>query len=272
MKRLIFIIIAIALVCIACNREKRNMHTRRGKEIHNSWYNATRQIINTDVIPAFHLDAWINAPNDSVRYLIEDQFFPYYKIRQEETNVYAIYNGPYKEFTVNTFGKSLGEDGSNWLVSKYNLQYLDLSYAIEGGVLPDVFYFYESEKIHISKNGDQWRFQMDSSENYGSYCDMNIKPLDNSDNILFNKEKYNLSGNGLFEYDDQVYLLFDIQKTILNDQLYYASGYYFIDGIVQLMAQQENSDDIHVKAEYRSNSQIAITYRNVTEYWNVESN
>jgi hypothetical protein len=263
MKKNILIIIAIALVCFGCGRERRGQLTQRGKEIHDSWNYATVQIVQNDIIPAFHLDAWISAATDSARYAIEDKFFPYRRIRQEGTDIYAIYNGPNKELTINTFGKALREDGSNWFVSKHKLQ------NEESKLMPEIFYSAEAEKIHISKNGDQWSIQMDSSENKGSICHLNIKPLENDGNILFNTNKFTLSGNGLYKYaEGPVYLSFDIQKTILNDKLSYTKGYYFVDGIVQFLAQYKNADDINVKAEYLGTSQIAITYKNVTEYWN----
>lgn len=263
MKKNILIIIAIALVCFSCGRGKRGMLTQRGKEIHDSWNGVTIQLIQNDIIPAFHFDTWISATTDSARYAIEDRFFPFNKIRQEGANVYAIYNGSFKEFTINTFGQSLNEEGSHWLVSKYNENYY------EYGSRPQFLAYEEGEKLHISKNGDHWLIQMDSSENRGSYFQLNIKPLDNNGNILFIKDRFTLSGNGLYKYSEgPVYLSFDIQKTILNDELPYAGGYYFVDGAVQFLAQYKNHEDISVKAEYLGTSQIAITYKNITEYWN----
>ena len=263
MKKNILIIIAIALVFFGCGREKRGQLTQRGKEIHDSWHWVTVQIIQNDIIPAFHLDAWISATTDSARYAIEDKLFPYRLIRQEGTDVYAIYNGPNKELIIKTFGKNLGEDGSNWLVSKHNFQ------IEESKLMPEIFYSTEAEKIHISKNGDQWLVRMDSSENKGSFCQLNIKPMENDWNILFNTNKFTLSGNGRYKYaEGPVYLSFDIQRTILNDKLSHTKGYYFVNGIVQLLTQYNKSDDISVKAEYHVTSQIAITYKNVTEYWN----
>ncbi|MBP5649580.1 MAG: hypothetical protein J6X01_00705 [Bacteroidales bacterium] len=263
MKKNILIIIVIALVCFSCGRERRGQLTQRGKEIHDSWNWVTIQIVQNDIIPAFHLDAWISAATDSARYAIEDKFFPYQRIRQEEANVYAIYNGTYKTLTINTFGQSLNDEGSHWLVSKYNEYYYNYS------TRPLFLTYEEGEKLHISKNGDQWLIQMDSSENRGSFCRLNIKPLDNNGDIPFTKNKFTLSGNGLYKYvEGPVYLSFDIQRPILNDKIPYAEGYYFVDGIVQFLAQYNNFDDISVKAEYLGTSQIAITYKNVTEYWN----
>ena len=113
---------------------------------------------------------------------------------------------------------------------------------------------------------------MDSCENMGSFCHLNIKPLDNIGTILFNKNNFTLSGNGKYKYvDGPVDLSFNIQKTILNDELLVAEDYYFLDGVVQLLAQYDNFEDINVRAEYLVTSQIVITYQNITEYWDGSS-
>lgn len=262
MKRNIFIIIGIALVCFGCIREKRGMLTQRGKEIHDSWQEATFDVIETDVIPAFHLDAWINADNDSIRNRIEDQYFPYYRVRQEETNVYSLYNGSEKMLTINTYGQSLNDEGSHWLIAKYNPDYF------EYGQLPQFYTFPIGEKIHLSKDGEQWRIQMDSSECYGSSCDMHIKPLANDGDILFAKEIYMLSGNGLYEYmSGPVFLQYNIERPLLREASY-GHFFYCSDGLVQLIASQQSFDDINVKAEYIGEYRVCITYRGVTEIWN----
>jgi len=259
MKKNIFIIIAIALVCFGCGREQRGKLTQRGKEIHDSWEKATFDVIENDVIPTFHLDAWINAENDSIRYSIEDLYFPNYRIRPEENNVYAIYNGSVKMLTVNTFGQSLNDEGSHWQISKPTPD------EYYNGTLPQ-FYFFGGEKLHLSKDGEQWRIQMDSTECYGSSCDWHIKPLVNDGNILFAKETYTLSGNGLYKYmSGPVFLQYNIEKNILRETPY---GYYYCnDGVVQLIAHQQNFDDINVKAEYLGDNSVSITYRGVTEIW-----
>lgn len=259
MKKNIFIIIVIALVCIGCGREKLGNLTQRGKEIHDSWHEATFNLIENDVIPAFYLDAWIKAPNDSARYRIEDQFFPYYKIRQETPNVYTIYNGAEKMLSINTYGQSLTEAGSHWRIEKYNPS--DYYY----GNRPLFYSSYpKGEQLNINKDGEQWRIQMDSTENWGSKCDWHIKPLTNDGGILFATKNYTLSGNGVYEYWNGIFLRFDIEKTITRKEALGQS--YSFDGIVQLIAQQKSSDDIVVRAEYMGNL-MSITYRGVTEIW-----
>lgn len=260
MKKNIFIIIAIALVCFGCGREQRGKLTQRGKEIHDSWEKATFDVIENDVIPTFHLDAWINADNDSIRYSIEDKYFLNYRIRPDEPNVYVLYKGSEKTLTINTYGQSLNEEGSHWLITNHN------SDEYYNGTLPQ-FYFFGGEKLHISKDGEQWRIQMDSTECYGSSCDWRIKPLTNDDGILFSKEIYTLSGNGLYKYmSSNVSMQYNIVKPILRETSY---GYgYCSDGQVQLIASQQNFDDICVKAEYLGESRVFITYRGVTEIWN----
>ncbi|MBO4655297.1 MAG: hypothetical protein J5644_07110 [Bacteroidales bacterium] len=262
MKRNIIIIAVIALVCLSCVREKRGMLTQRGKEIHDSWQEATFDVIETDIIPAFHLDAWINATNDSVRNSIEDQYFPHNRIRQEETDVYALYNGSEKVLTINTYGKSLNDEGSQWLIAKHNPDYF------EYGKLPQFYTFPQGEKLHLSKDGEQWRIQMDSTECYGSSCDLHIKSLSNDGDILFAQEIYALSGNGLYKYmSGPVFLQYNIERPILREASY-GLFLYCSDGMVQLIASQQDFDNINVKAEYIGEHKVCITYRGVSEIWN----
>lgn len=258
MKKNILIIIAIALVCFGCGREKRGQLTQRGKEIHDSWHTTTFLLIEADVIPVFHLDAWINADNDSVRNQIEDLYFPYQRIRQEEATVYSIYSGSEKQITINTFGQSLNDEGSHWLITRE--QY------IGNASLPQ-FFDYESdgEILHVGKDGEQWYIQMDGDECYGSSCFMHIKPLENDGNVLFAKGKYTLSGNGSYQYKYGPVLQYNIEKDILREKSDNHS--YCSEGIVQLIASQEGYDDINVKAEYLGEMQVCITYRGVTETW-----
>lgn len=259
MKKNIFVIIAVTLVCFGCGREQRGKLTQRGKEIHDSWQTTTLMLIETDVIPAFHLDTWINADNDSIRYIIEDQYFPDKRIRQEETNIYTIYDGAEKQLTINTFGQSLNEEGSHWLVSRDQI-------VSDNALLPLFFdFFSENEKVHISKDGEQWRIQMDSAECCDSRCNMHIKPLENDNNVIFAKETYTLSGNGIYQYKNGPVLKYNIEKNILCEKSTNIS--YFSDGIIQLIASQTDSDDINVKAEYLGEYRICITYRGVTEIW-----
>lgn len=261
MKKNIFIIIAITLVCFGCGREKRGNLTQRGKEIHDSWQEATFYLIENDVITAFHLDAWINATNDSARYRIEDLYFPYYKIRQETPNVYNIYYGAEKLLSINTYGQSLTEAGSHWQIDKYN------SNENNYGELPLFNSSYpKGERLTINKDGEEWRIQMDSAErgNWGSSCDWHIKPLTIEDGVMFAKRNYTLSGNGVYEYSGGIFLQFNIEKTIQRKGTYVES--YSYDGLVQLIARQKSYDDIHVRAEYMG-LRTRITYRGVTEIW-----
>lgn len=261
MKRNILIITLIALICISCGREERGKLTQKGKEIHDSWYNASRQMIENDVIPMFHLDVWINTDNEDLRRLIEDRYFPYYRIREDGDNVFTIYNGANKIFTINTYGKSLKTNGSNWLVTKYN------TYVENRGDLPIFLNSYsEREKLHISKSNDQWLIQMDSTENQGCYCNLYIKSLANEGVLLFSENYYTLSGNGLYIYSQNglISLKFDITETISRK---WVSEFYFHEGAVEFEAQKSNHENIPIKAEYLDKEHFRLTYRNITEVW-----
>ena len=261
MKRNILIVTLIALICIGCGREERGKLTQKGKEIHDSWYKASRMLIENDVIPMFHLDVWINTDNEELRRLIEDRYFPYYRIREEGNDVFTIYNGATKMFTINTYGKSLNTNGSNWLVTKYN------TYVENRGDLPIFLNSYsEGEKMHISKSNDQWLIQMDSTENNGCYCNLYIKSLANEGVLLFSENYYTLSGNGMYIYSQNglIKLKFDITETISRKEKY---EFYFSEGAIELEAQKANYENIPIKAEYLDKNSFSITYQNITETW-----
>lgn len=164
-------------------------------------------------------------------------------------------------FTINTYGKSLKTNGSNWLVTKYN------TYVENRGDLPIFLNSYsEGEKLHISKSNDQWLIQMDSTENQGCYCNLYIKSLSNEGVLLFSENYYTLSGNGMYIYNQNglIKLKFDITETISRK---WVSEFYFHEGAVEFEAQKSNHENIPIKAEYLDKEHFRLTYRNITEVW-----
>lgn len=270
MKRniLIIIVIALALVCIGCGREKRGMLTQRGKEVHDSWLKYTQQIIEKTIVPAFQMDAWING-NDSVRRVIEDQYFPKIRIREEATNEYALYDGAQKVLTVTTNGLALADAGSAWIVSVN-----DFKEESNYGQAPEFMGNHIQWQIFINQGGNQqWNISLDTSKSKGSACDWQLT-LPASDTVVyFSQKEFALAGNGVFRYAGNVSLRYNIDEMLQHQ----GTQYPWHRGVVSMTAtnttrtsDESSTGDIHVKAEYLGFGDMEITYRDVTETWEFE--
>lgn len=268
MKKYIIIIIAITLVCVGCYREKRGKLTQRGKEIHDSWLMYSQEMIEKTIVPVFQMDAWIGG-NDSIRRIIEDNYFPYLRVREEATNEFAFYDGAQKILTVNTNGYALADNGASWLVSINNAR----TYESDYGQIP-MFLAYPSQwRLFISKTGNQqWNISLDTTRSMGSKCDWKLGLPANDTIVYFSQQEFSLAGNGTFKYAGDVYLRYHIDETLQHQGNQYPWNRGVVSMIARFIDPETNEipiDDIHVKAEYTGDG-IKITYRNITETWEFE--
>ena len=129
MKRYILIFCILSVFCTSCiweRGDKDRRPTQRGKEIHECWFSFADYVLNSSVQTAFYFNAWLAA--DSLeRIAIEDQYFPYQRIRVDEDGNYQIYKGEQLIGIINTHQTLLSDIGSAWeviyryddLMSKY---------------------------------------------------------------------------------------------------------------------------------------------------------
>ena len=265
MKKNFLIIIVIALICMSCGHEERGKLTQRGKQIHDSWLMYTQQIIEKSIVPAFQMSDWISG-NDSVRRVIEDNYFPYMRIRNENTNEYSLYNGAEKVLTVYTAGMNLDDNGASWII---RTEIANPGY--DNGQRPLFMSISPFWDLYVTKISDQqWDIQMDTASSSGSECNWQLT-LPASDTIVyFTQQEYTLAGNGTYKFSGDVYLHYNIDASLQHN----GTMFPWYRGIISMTARyidcttnEPYTDDIHVKAAYYDDGEVKITYRDVTESW-----
>jgi hypothetical protein len=269
MKRTLFFITVIALVCMGCGREERGKLTKRGKEIHDSWLLVSQTIIENNIVPTFQMDAWING-DDNIRRMVEDAYFPYMRIRQDYVNVYSLYDGAEKVLSVNTNGYTLADNGAVWEICIFNP-----TPGYDNGARPQFMSIPEHWYMTVTKTANQqWEIQLDAASCMGSNFDWQFTLPAQDTNVYFSYEEFFLAGKGTFKYSGDVYLHYNIDETLQHEGCLYP----WYKGIVSMTANfidaltlEAPLEDIHVKAKYGYNGEVTITYCDITETWNIES-
>ena len=272
MKKSIFIIALLALVFCSCDRrEDRGMLTQRGKQVSEKWEQITDVVLRDVVNESFHLNAWINA-DDSLRRIIENQYYTNKRVRLDGENVYGIYD-EYGTLlmTVYTHGATLSDANTTWEIHRISMgdyRAADCLFAQE----PEVVFNLEA------LGNNNWHLSMDSATSAGSSLDLTLGipgvavPYD----ILV--QSFTLEGSGSYDLDGTTYyydgvtathypvtLQFDIERSL--HQLPNPDKCIWILGKMNLKAKFQGYDDIDVEAEYLANDGMRITYRGVTELW-----
>lgn len=272
MKKSIFIIALLALVFCSCdNREDRGMLTQRGKQVSEKWENVTDVILRNVVNESFHLNAWINA-DDSLRRIIENQYYTNKRVRLDGENVYGIYN-EYGTLlmTVYTHGATLADANAAWEIHRTSMG----DYGAT-----DCLFEQEPEVVFNLEalGNNSWHLSMDSATAAGSSLDLTLGlsgvavPYD----VLV--QSFTLEGSGSYDLDGTIYyydgvtpthhpvtLQFNIEKSL--QQLPNPDQCMWVLGKMNLKAKFQGYDDIDVVAEYLGTDGMNITYRGVTERW-----
>lgn len=82
------------------------------------------------LVTAQNLSEYIDAPEEDKR-AVEDKYYKYYKVRNEEGDLWRVYSDGWEEKYRLTNGKTLSEDGAEWLVVK-NDNFFGNSKVVEG--------------------------------------------------------------------------------------------------------------------------------------------
>lgn len=269
MKKSIYIIAVLALIFCSCDRgEDRGKLTQRGKRISEKWQDITGYFMRDVVNESFHLNAWINA-SDSLRHVIEEQYYDGKRVRLDAENVYGIYTD-YGTLlmTVYTHGATLSDTDAEWEIHRA---------SFEDYTVSDCFFIRNSEVVFTltAQSDNSWHLAMDTATSAGSTLDLTLglpgatAPYD----ILY--QRFTLDGNGSYVMqgttlysgetvtEDPVTLQFDIVNTLCNSSEYNSWN----TGKVNFKAMLAGYDDIPVTATYGSDGSVAITYRGRTELW-----
>lgn len=86
------------------------------------------------VVSALNFNEWLTAPTEESRLEVEDKYFTYRKIREQEENLWNIYDRSSNETYFLYEGLTLGEEGAQWEL-RHNPTFF---YATEGNSAPTI--------------------------------------------------------------------------------------------------------------------------------------
>ena len=270
MKKTVLLIALLAIIFCSCDdRQYDGKRTERGKDIAETWQNITNVIVTEVVNETFHLNAWINA-DDSLRRIIENQYFTSSRVRIDGENLYGIYtNTGTLLMTVNTNGASLSDADANWEIHHITMQ----NYAVSSCI------FSKNQEViyNLSNLGNNsWHLSMDSTTAEGTTLDLTVSVPGETLPYDIMVQRFTLEGNGSYEmYANTIYtedtrdntpitLQFNVETALCNNVSTDINSWD--SGKVNLKAKWQNFDDINVVVEYFSDV-MRITYRGITEEW-----
>ena len=273
MKKIAFILGIAAIVCCSCwklDHYKYNDPTR----IFNSWIYTTQNVLSETVNLAFISNAWING-NDSMRRAVEDEYFPYKRIRHEGGNEYGIYEGTTLQYIINTGGKAIDEDDANWLITKYETYYRYVETA------PIFYTSGRHTRIDIRRTGNnEWNIQLDSATCDGSTSDWILSVPGTETPVNLFETQYTLGGTGVYVFDGTAYngdTYVESPVTMrynLIDPLRQKADTrpYFEFGTVDMVVSKAGHNDITVRVEILSSNKYRITQKQdgVTTVTNID--
>lgn len=265
MKRYIFIFCILSVFCTSCiweRGDKDRRPTQRGKEIHECWFSVADYVLNSSMQTTFYLNAWLAA--DSVeRIAIEDQYFPYQRIRIDENGNYQVYKGEQLVGIINTHQTLLSDIGSAWEVSYMDDGELEHKYGFYVGCMT----------VNCVENGC-WEISSDwpvSPEDYlpvtGDTISWKLRLTAAATPMKLSETPYQLEGTGTFRLGYAV-LNYQIDTPIQQA----ANQWGHLDwtgGQVSLTAKMYQREDIEVGAEYLGNGQVRIDYKGIKETWDL---
>jgi len=235
--------------------------TEKGFELCHYWDNNLNSDVIATVEKAFNLNAYITAP-EAGKTLIEDLYFPYYKIRQIDSIQWTLIEQQYTRYRFNTNGKTLSEIGAQWIITSYKnsdaseLEILN-SYSIE------------------CTGASTWHITTTNSDpfyvNYTITTDSMVETLASEpytlegSSFLYYSTYYGYSYDYSYENNTDVFIDATITESIHKTAQGYSSGK------INLKATNNADQEIETTAEfYRQNPvsyKVKITYKGVTESW-----
>ena len=274
MKKILFILSIVATVCCGCWKRE-GFKYNDSERIFDSWKYTTQNVLAETVNLAFISNAWING-DDSIRRTIEDEYFPYTRIRHEGGDEYGIYDGTSLLFLINTGGKSIDDNDANWLITKYDTY----SRYVQTAPL-----FYTSEKhtrMDIRHTGDnEWNVRLDSATCDGSTSDWTISVPGTETPVNLFETQYTLSGTGVYLFDGTSFNSDNTNSSVtmrytltepIRQQVDTKPLFEF--GTVDIVVSKAGFNDITVRAEIFSDDKYTIThnYNGVTTITTVNGN
>lgn len=264
MKKYILIFCILSVFCTSCiweRGDKDRRPTQRGKEVHDGWFSVADYVLNSSVQTAFYFNAWLAA--DSLeRIAIEDQYFPYQRIRVDEDGNYQIYKGEQLIGIINTHQTLLSDIGSAWeviyrhddLMSKYGFLCSGMTVScVENGCWEIASDWLVDQEDHYHLLGDtlSWNLRLTAA----------ATPM------KLSETPYQLEGNGT------LCLGYAVLNYQIDTPIQQAANQWgrldWTGGQVSLTAKMYQREDIEVGAEYLGNGQVRIDYKGIKETWDL---
>lgn len=264
MKRYILIFCILSVFCTSCiweRGDKDRRPTQRGKEVHECWFSFADYVLNSSVQTAFYFNAWLAA--DSLeRIAIEDQYFPYQRIRVDEDGNYQIYKGEQLIGIINTHQTLLSDIGSAWeviyryddLMSKYGFLCSGMTVScVENGCWEIASDWLVDQEDHYHLLGDtlSWNLRLTAA----------ATPM------KLSETPYQLEGNGT------LCLGYAVLNYQIDTPIQQAANQWgrldWTGGQVSLTAKMYQREDVEVGAEYIGNGQVRIDYKGIKETWDL---
>ncbi len=263
-KILISFVLLSAIVCSSCvwqKAEENSEFTQRGKQIYDSWNNATQAVLGDFVDQSFKFNTWLLA-NDSVKPIIQERWFPYYQIQNDGNGVFRLYEGGELAFSINTGNHALTDSLSSWTIATgtENLIYCSDAYQLS------------IHTVTISRSlNNGWNILIDSAQNIpnlGSWILHINNPMPQSLSAC----DYQLTGNGVFALQNRndnssdIFINYNITEPFTQS---FFMPTLWRQGAVTLTAINNDNERIEIQAFVVDENKVRITDSGVTETWDV---
>lgn len=181
---------------------------------------------SSTLISACNLNEWLTAEDAEARMAVEDKYYPYYKVREAEENLWMIYSHSYSESYLLDNGLTLDEEGARWSVCELpNTVYQPKA---EVGTQPIITRLSEDVFEVVFRNTHIW---FDSNPKNGLYrylfggylyhhASVDAILRIESNNSEFRKGEtedlfFTISGSGAVGGEQRYSLLFEIEEPIV---------------------------------------------------------
>lgn len=264
-------ILLLAIICNSCvwqEADERGNLTQRGKQIYDAWDNSSQTILNEFVDKAFHFNAWYLA-DDSMKRIIEDNWFPYYKIRDDGDGAYGLYYGGTLTFSIETNRQNLSDSCASWTITRHNFDIETNTHYSYEPVINNVTIHYANNMV--------WNIHIDSTNNSSNFALWQLRVIGNSIPQAISSADYEFSGQGLFALQNEetiggrngnspVFLKYTITE-IFN----HTRGANWESGAVDILLYNEKSETCSVEAVVLNRETLRIHYAGVTENWEINN-
>ncbi|MBQ9436552.1 MAG: hypothetical protein IJU33_10565 [Bacteroidales bacterium] len=300
MRKIKLVLSFFCLLCVlaGCWRQEDTVpDTQRGYNIYRACQTWSIFYITNKVDLMMKFNSWYVA-NNQERNTIKNKWFRQYDIVEIEHGVFSFYdmmNRYEYAFSINTQGKSMADEDSHWTYRWYSGNASPKNQAIgywwdKDMIICSSFRGCGWVDLHVDREVSDmplelcWRVSMAEKDSLHSFIDWRLD-LQSAEmpQTLFEGDFY-ISGSGCYKYvenynsawhvdcETETYLKYEIRSPMC----WYASignvdDLCWYGGSMDLEAFDLQGNALPVKAEYVKPKNVKITYKGVSQVWNVQS-